>query len=117
MRDLSGFPDPGRLRHRVIYQTPNPPSGAFGETGAGWTPQGTYWAEVRSPTGRELMNAGGEKAILTHVIEMQHPGFLPAQNGRFVEGSSVYNVLASTDPEGRGRKLVVQALHNPAEIP
>ena len=107
----------GSLRHEVHYQTPTVTFDALNQDQSTWSTLKTYRAKVRTPNGRELVNAQQLKAVLTHVITHRYPGFLPDPSHRYVEGDAVYHVVAAFDPDGRRRQLVVWASHDPKETP
>lgn len=107
----------GLLRHVVRYQTPTVTFDAMNQDQKTWTTRSTYRAEVRTPRGAELVNAQQIKPVLTHVITHRFPGFVPDPSHRYVEGDTVYNVVAAFDPDGRRRQLVVWASSDPKETP
>jgi SPP1 family predicted phage head-tail adaptor len=107
----------GSLRHALAYQTNAPAADALGQLQPVWTTAATYRAEVRAPNGRELITAQQQQAVVTHVLTLRHPGFEFSPAGRFLEGATVYNVVACCDPDGRRRSLVVTASTDPTETP
>lgn len=108
-------PTAGKLNRRVTYQdlTDGAPN-ALGQVPDVWSTVATVWAEVRSPSGRELLNAGQYTAIVTDVITVRRArGWFPKPTGRFLVSSPVYdatprtlNVVSATDPDS-GREWVV----------
>jgi SPP1 family predicted phage head-tail adaptor len=68
-------PDLGQLRHRVTIQTPvddGTMEDQYGQAEPEWADGSTIWARVRTPTGREAVNADQLKVELTHVVTTRY---------------------------------------------
>lgn len=66
--------DVGRLRKRVTVVKPNRTRDAYGQESYATATVGTFWAEIRPLSGRELANAAQIKSEVTHAITMRYPG-------------------------------------------
>jgi SPP1 family predicted phage head-tail adaptor len=114
----------GPLRRRVQYQTSAPAADAYGQEQPAWTTVGTYFAAIRSPTGREATNALQQKAVGTHVVTVRWQGSTPSPAGRllYAEGSlpvRVFNISAVLNVDERNRQVdfLVEELVGPVELP
>jgi head-tail adaptor len=101
----------GSMRWSVQYQTQTQASDAYGQpvpatASAGWSTVSTHMCEVRSPSGRELLNAGQLKAVVSHAVETRWPGAPFDPRGRLAVDGRYFQVVSSYDPDGRRRRLV-----------
>lgn len=94
-------PKAGPLRRRLQYQTFTPTGrGARGKPEGSWSTVATVWAAVRQIAGREAVNAARLQIAATHTINTRYFG--PAsEQGRFLMGSRVFNVVTVTNVEER----------------
>jgi SPP1 family predicted phage head-tail adaptor len=63
---------PGELRWRVSIEQNNRTQAANGQLTESWSSVIECWARIRTPTGRELLNAQQRKATLSHVITIRY---------------------------------------------
>lgn len=98
------------MRHRITVQSLTETPDDYGQLIKSWTTLGTFWANVRSPTGREALNAAQLKAELTDVIEMRWVGndypILPSMQVLF-RGRTL-KIESVTDPDNRRRQYLLQ---------
>jgi SPP1 family predicted phage head-tail adaptor len=113
-----GIVSPGRLRHRVTLQTQGTrTANADGQLAVGgWTDVGTYWAEVRPLSGRELANAAQIKATVTHSVTMRYSGLIDATS-RILFGARIFSVLSVLNAAEKNRRydLIVQEIQVPVQ--
>src|SRR4051794_33786814 len=100
--------DAGSLNRRVQYQEPTDSApDALLDTSETWVTVATVWAEVRTPTGRELLSAGQLQSVVSHVVTVRRArAWFPKATGRFLFTTPAYNatprafnVLAAFDPD------------------
>lgn len=105
-------PTIGELDRLLAYQEPGDGvPDPLGQVAEAWATVATVWARKRSPTGRELTNAGQLTAVVDHVVTVRRAaGWLPKATGRFIQSASALdpapvalNVVASFDPDGTRR--------------
>jgi SPP1 family predicted phage head-tail adaptor len=105
----------GRLSRRVAYQTSAESRNALNEAFPTWSTVGTYWAEVRGLTGREVYHASQTKAEAPHVLTLRYPGFRPSPAARFVYGARIFDVISVINVDERNRQ--VEVLVNEQPVP
>lgn len=96
----------GPMRQRVTLQRPTRTRDGFGMEQSAWAEVGTYWARVRQPRGRELMQAQQIQGILTDVIELRYIGPILTTD-RFLFRGRTLNVLAVDNVENRDRQYLI----------
>jgi SPP1 family predicted phage head-tail adaptor len=101
----------GRLRHRVLIQSPAAPRerDASGAEVAEWSDGETVWCEVRAASGRELFASGHVQAQVSHLVRMRHRTGLTEQD-RMVwldGGDAVLNIIAILPSVGVSNMLDV----------
>lgn len=64
----------GKLRWRVTLESPVYERDMKGQQNkpSSWTTVGTYWAAIRTATGREIENANQRKAQISHVVTTRY---------------------------------------------
>jgi head-tail adaptor len=101
-------PCAGQLNRRLVYEEPaDGTPDTFGQVPETFATVATVWASVRTPTGRELLNAGQLQAVVSHSVTVRRArGWFPKATGRFVYSSPAYNatnralnVVAAFDPD------------------
>lgn len=98
----------GQLRRRVTVQQPAQAPDRYGQLADTWADVGTYWAFVRTPTGREAIIAQQFKAELTHVVTMRYLGSAPlGPNMRLAYKGRIFNVLDVLNVDERNRQYDV----------
>ena len=119
---------PGDLNRRVSYEEPSDGTpDALGQVPDVWELVATVWAQIRTPTGRELVNAEQLEGVVSHVITVRRASaWFPKPTGRFVYSSPVYNptprvfnFVAAFDPDEGNTwvSCLVTELAQPAESP
>lgn len=93
--------------HRVTFQRQGSGQSSTGQPNGTFTAVMTTWASVEPISGREYFNASGERAEVTHKIEVQACSELAdlKPKDRAVFGSRVFNIKSVINIEERGRKL------------
>lgn len=61
----------GRLRHRVIIQTPTESVDVLGGISKSWATHATVWAEVQPLSGRELLEAAKTTSRVSHRVTIR----------------------------------------------
>lgn len=64
----------GQLRWRIGLQRFTSSRDGYGQETRTWSTLATYWGSIRTPTGREALNAAQQKAELTHVVTLRWTG-------------------------------------------
>lgn len=84
----------GDLRHRVTLLSASAGTQSMsGQLATTYTTVGTYWANVRPLTGRELVNAKQVKATISHEITMRQVGSIKATDRLQFQGTArLFNV-------------------------
>jgi head-tail adaptor len=99
--------NPGKLRHVAAYQTPTPAPDQLGQELLTWTTVCSVRCEVRSPNGRESLQAQRFLRVADHVVTHRHAGFIPDPAGRYLlEDGRTLEIVSSGDPDNRGREVV-----------
>lgn len=86
----------GKLRQRVILQSPSGSRDAVGERTTTWTDVATVWASVNPLTARELIAAGQMQSELSHRVRIRHSSAVAAIDAswRVMFGSRILVVAA-----------------------
>lgn len=81
----------GKLRHRVVLQSPQTARDADGGVAIQWQDEATVWAAIEPLSAREFI-AGNAMAsnVDTRITIRHYPGVQP--DWRVVQGSTLYNV-------------------------
>jgi len=67
--------DAGKLRERVIWQTPFETRNALGESGSSWSTFAEVWASVEGVSAREYLLSGQQRIETSHRIRCRYvPG-------------------------------------------
>jgi SPP1 family predicted phage head-tail adaptor len=99
----------GPMRKRLTLQQLVETQDSTGEAVKTWNTLGTYWGMVRSPTGKEALNAQQQKATVTHIVQMRYiasnlpSGILPP-TWRFLLGNRVLSLVSVVDVDERHRE-------------
>lgn len=94
---------------RVTFQTRGSGQGSTGQPSGAYTAIMTAWAAVKPISGREYFNASGERAEVTHEIDVGYCSELASlkPKDRAVFGSRIFNIKSVLNLEERGRKLLL----------
>jgi len=98
-------PNAGTYNALLTYQSVTYEADAVGQMQPTYATHSQHWCNVRTPSGRESLAAQQMRASVSHVIECHYPGYAFDPDARLIDGSKTYNVVASLDPETRGRVL------------
>ncbi len=95
---------PGRLRHRLVLETPQAtPDGGGGEI-VTWTVVTTLWADIAPVSAAERQAAGHLEAAVSHTIRIRHRTDVGG-NQRFSYGARIFRIRAVLDPDETRRFL------------
>lgn len=108
------FPNAGSLNRRITIQErndPNSPGDGGGGTDLSWSLFGTYWANIRPMTAREIFLNGQVEGQGYYIITMRYVlGITPMM--QVVYKNRTMNIRSVTDPEEAHEsiELLVQEL-------
>jgi SPP1 family predicted phage head-tail adaptor len=92
------------MNHWVSVQRQAAGQSASGQPNGAWVELAKEWAAIKPISGREYFNASGERAEITHTVELRAGGnYVPRD--RIVYGSRVFNIKSVINVEERNRKL------------
>jgi SPP1 family predicted phage head-tail adaptor len=100
--------DPGWLRHRVTFETPEATPDEAGGATITWTPLATVWAHVEPTADREEIAADHLSGVVTHRVTIRWRDDI-AGGMRIAYRGRHFRVLTVHDPEETWRYLVVRA--------
>lgn len=105
----------GGLRMRLALQTRTVTFNDLRQPEETWATT-SYWRANRRPvSGRDAVNAQQRNTTISDVFEVRHPGrgseFSPEQRLVDTLTGDVFNVVYTSDPDGRGQYLSVYTLH------
>jgi SPP1 family predicted phage head-tail adaptor len=108
----------GALRQRVTVMAPGTPGApdALGQPTLSPITVGTYWADVRPLSGRELAIAQQLRADLSHLVVMRRVGALDATMWLIFNGLQL-NIGAVVDVDSRRRELNLYCTQPDAQDP
>lgn len=95
---MSRVDDPiGALRRRVTLEAPLDTADAAGGAALSYTAQASVWAEIRSPSARERVDADALTSAVSHVLVIRHrsdvgPGWRVAFDNRLLRVRHVRDV-------------------------
>lgn len=92
----------GALRHRVTLEAPVRTPDEGGAATITWTSLGSVFARIEPTAGREIEQADGIAARVTHKVLIRHRPDVTAAM-RLVEGTRVLEIRAVLDLDGRRR--------------
>lgn len=94
---------------RVTFQRRGTGQSATGQPNGTFTNVMTIWAAINPISGREYFNASGERAEVTHKIDVRYCSELAdlKPKDRALYGSRVFNIRSVINVEERGRKLLL----------
>lgn len=102
-----------KLNRRLALETPVDTADGAGGWTRSWQVLGHLWAELKSGSGREGLDAGLSRSEVTYRITVRaaKPGApsRPRPEQRFREGSRVFLILAVADADPSGRYLLCHA--------
>lgn len=94
---------------RVTFQRRGSGQSTTGQPNGAFTNVMTTWAAIEPVSGREYFNASGERAEVTHKIDVQACSELAdlKPKDRAVYGSRIFNIKSVLNDQERGRKLLL----------
>ena len=103
------MPGIAERRSSVQIQALTETRDSYGQPLQSWTTVATLRALIRSPNGREMLNAQQRKAVLWHVIECRWPGSLVAitPNMRVKFGGIQYGISDVINVNQKNRHLII----------
>jgi SPP1 family predicted phage head-tail adaptor len=112
----------GRMRQRVTLQTLVETTDSYGQRIESWVTQGSYWAFLKSLSGREAVNAQQVKADVTHFLQMRYLGSLLATPGalpsmRILFNGRVFNLSWINNVDERNKTYEILAQEVAAAVP
>jgi SPP1 family predicted phage head-tail adaptor len=96
----------GSLRHRVTVQSLVETVDQYGQPVQNWDATVSRWAAIRTPNGRDKINADQLKVELTHILTLRYvPGLDVTQ--RLVFDGRVFNITYVINKDERNREQEV----------
>jgi SPP1 family predicted phage head-tail adaptor len=100
--------DPGALRHRLTLQAPvETPDGAGG-VARNYATVATLWAAVTPVLAQGTVEADAFASSVTHRITIRARGDVSTRH-RLCEGTRIFRIVATRDPDGTGRFTEIHA--------
>jgi SPP1 family predicted phage head-tail adaptor len=90
----------GKLRHRVILQTPTITANSYGEPIETFVNTATIWASVEPLSGRDYFKSMKDNAEITHKVTIRYRSDIKPTL-RFLFGTRVFDILYFTLPDNR----------------
>jgi SPP1 family predicted phage head-tail adaptor len=100
----------GVLRHRITIERPVATPDEGGGRSIAFTPFVTVWAEIQQTGGRQLVRAGEVEPQTLYRLTLRHIAGISA-GMRAVWGAKRIEITGVTDPDGRGRTLVLEGVN------
>lgn len=94
----------GHLRHGLVLEAPSRTGDEAGSAATSWGPVATVWAALRPASGREIVDADGVAARVSHEVIIRWRSDVSAAM-RFRDGSRVYLIRSVRDVDDRRRRL------------
>ena len=94
----------GELKTRLTLQTAVTTLGEGGGASITWSDAGSFFAKLRSLSGREVAEADAIHALVTHEVILRSEATAKPTN-RFALDSRVFDIKAVLDLDGSGRWL------------
>ena len=102
--------DPGKMRHRITFQSFSGAVDTFGDPLQGsedqWNDVATVWAAIDPVSGREFYAAEQSQSEVTHKIRCRYrPGLTTAM--RIKLGNRLFQIVSIINWEERGESLLL----------
>ena len=94
----------GRLRERIIIESSSEAIDSVGFPVLTWSTFATVWGNVLANNGKEFIEAREVHSSLSRIISIRYLASVTPQM-RVNHGGVYYNILATFDPDSRGRQL------------
>jgi len=96
----------GKLRHRLILQSPTQTQGSTGEVTITYSTSTTVWGSLRPLTGKEIEAAGQVSAELNYRAEIRYNGSI-ATEWRISHDSKTYEVIAVLNIDEINNRMIL----------
>ena len=98
--------DAGSLNRYAQYQTKTESADNFGQPTETWSTIYNLWVSVRSPNGRESLEAAQRTASVNRVVEHHYFDAATDPRARYVlDDGAILNVVWTVDPDA-GRAMI-----------
>ena len=102
--------DPGKMRHRITFQTFTGSLDDYGDPlmseDANWTDAATVWAAIDPVSGREFYAAEQSQSEVTHKVRCRYrSGLTTAMRVRY--GTRKFKIISIINWEERGESLLI----------
>lgn len=102
--------DPGKMRHRITFQTFTGEQDAYGDPlqadDSNWVDVVSLWASIDPISGREFYAAEQRQSEVSHKIRCRYyPGLTTAM--RIKSGKRIFEIAAKIDWEERHESLLI----------
>jgi SPP1 family predicted phage head-tail adaptor len=94
----------GNLRHGLIIEAPVRAGDEAGSAAMTWSFVATVWAALRPTSGREIVDADGVSARVSHEVIIRWRSDLTSAM-RFHDGARIFLIRAVRDVDDRRRRL------------
>ena len=98
----------GRLRTRAQLLAPVETTDEIGGLARSFSPIGSLWCRIDPILGDERFQTGRVEEAVSHRIEMRWRGDVVGAM-RLAVGTRLFEIIASADPNGMRRRLIVLA--------
>jgi SPP1 family predicted phage head-tail adaptor len=100
--------EPGKLRHRVTFESRKTGRDEYGQPLEGWDTIAVVWASVEPISGRELLAAQQVAGEITHRIRCRYREGLAAAD-RAVFAGRAFDIKSIINPREIGEALEIMA--------
>lgn len=94
----------GRLNTKILIESKTEVIDSVGDVTETWSTFADTWAEVRTQSGKEFINARQAHSELTHVVTTRYISGVTSKM-RVNNGGVYYNILSVFDPTTRKKEL------------
>ena len=99
------------LNKRIVLERRGTSQGTTGQVIENWAPFYTGWASINPVAGREYFNASGERAEITHQLEMRY-GVTVKPKDRACYNGRVFDIRSVLNEREQNRKLILMAVEH-----
>ena len=96
---------PGRLRHRLVLETPQETPDGGGGADTAWSAITTLWAEIEPLSATQHVAAGHVETAISHRIRIRYRPDVTGEQ-RFRLGTRIFAIRAAFDADQGGRFLL-----------
>ena len=101
----------GKLRHRIIIETPTTTITDCGDTSITWTTYATRWAAIEPQRASEVVDADQRKAKGYYLITIRYTSGVD-QTMRLKFGSRYFYITSVVNTEERNSEMVLEAVEH-----